>query len=84
MEAFFFDIPVIGSNRGGIPDMLKYQELIFEPTADELERKIKEIIDCNLIENYKGLCRKRKEYFTFDWVKEIEKNILTSGKSPVG
>jgi glycosyltransferase involved in cell wall biosynthesis len=76
MEALYFEKPVIGSNRGGIPEMLKYPELIFEPGVGILSKRLKEIIDNNLIEDLRGLCIKRKEYFTFDWVREIEKCVL--------
>jgi glycosyltransferase involved in cell wall biosynthesis len=77
MEALYVDVPAIGSNRGGIPEILHYQELIFEPTVDELTQKLKNIFDHKLIAEYQKLCLMRKQYFMFDWVKEIEKCLLS-------
>lgn len=76
MEALFYDVPVIGSKRGGIPEMLNYEELLFEPTAESIFEKIKTIIDKNSISHCEFLCKRRKEYFKFDWIKEIEKATI--------
>lgn len=77
MEALYMDVPVIGSKRGGIPEMLEYEELVFEPNVEALTNKIQEIMDKKLLEEYKKLCRERKQHFTFDWVKEIEECLLS-------
>ncbi|MBA7620169.1 N-acetyl-alpha-D-glucosaminyl L-malate synthase [subsurface metagenome] len=77
LEALYVGTPVIGSRAGGIPEVLKYDELLFEPgNADELASKI-----LNLLQNdgaYRKaleLCRKRREAFTFDWRDEMLKAI---------
>ena len=77
IEALYVGTPVIGSRAGGIPEVLKYDELLFEPgNADELASKI-----LNLLQNggaYRRaleLCAKRKEAFTFDWREEMFKTI---------
>lgn len=75
MEALYYEIPVVGSNRGGIPEMLRYRELIFEPCQESISEKIKEIVDNQLITTYKNLCKQRKKHFSFDWVKMIETSI---------
>jgi glycosyltransferase involved in cell wall biosynthesis len=75
LEALYCDIPVIGSRVGGIPEALKYDELLFEvENIDELSSKI-----VNLLRNYEAykravdLCRERKRVFTFDWIDEVAK-----------
>lgn len=77
LEALYVGTPVIGSKAGGIPEVLKYDELLFEPgNADELSSKI-----LNLLKNDEAygkaleLCRERKEAFTFDWREEMLKAI---------
>lgn len=77
LEALYVGTPVIGSRAGGIPEVLKYDELLFEPkNVDELASKI-----LNLLQNdgayskASELCRKRKEAFTFDWREEMFKAI---------
>lgn len=77
LEALYVGTPVIGSRAGGIPEVLKYDELLFEPgNVDELASKI-----LNLLQNDEAyskaleLCRKRKEAFTFDWREEMFKTI---------
>jgi len=77
LEALYVGTPVIGSKAGGIPEVLKYDELLFEPrNADELASKI-----LNLLQNDGAyskaleLCGKRKEAFTFDWREEMFNTI---------
>ena len=77
MESLFYGLPVIGSNRGGIPEMLKYEELIFNIEGDSLYKKLKEIFDLDLLPYYKELGKKRKVDLTFDWVEGM-KSIFDS------
>jgi glycosyltransferase involved in cell wall biosynthesis len=67
MEGLFLEIPVIGSRRGGIPEMLQDEELLFEPEADQLFHKIASLLDNNTYKKYRDLCLKRKEALHFDW-----------------
>ena len=73
MEGLFLEIPVIGSRRGGIPEMLQYEELLFEPEEEALFTKIAGMIDENLFESYRQLCVHRKNALTFDWGVEMKK-----------
>lgn len=71
LEGIACEIPVIGSNRGGIPEMLHYKELLFNPDSHSLANKIQEIADNNLISDYKKLIKIIKKYYTFDWINQI-------------
>jgi len=80
LEAFSLNVPVIGSKAGGIPELLKYEELLFQPLDYlELANKLKILLSCH--EKYfqtKKLIEERKRVFTFDHVAIIEellKNI---------
>ena len=82
IEALCVGTPVIGSDVGGIPEVLKYDKLLFKPkNVDELASKI-----LNSFQNgeaYKKvlkLCEERKRAFIFDWgntmVKAIEEVVM--------
>jgi len=75
LEGLYMEIPVIGSKRGGIPEILKYEELLFEPEEEALFTKIARMIDGNLFESYKQLCVQRKDALAFDWEAEM-RNLL--------
>lgn len=75
MEALYYNIPVIGSKKGGIPEMLKYDELLFELSVESLYHRLKKIIDNNEFEELKKMGQIRKEALTFDWTLELEKMI---------
>jgi glycosyltransferase involved in cell wall biosynthesis len=76
MEGLFLKIPVIGSTRGGIPEMLQYKELLFEPDSDQLFHKIASFLDRNTYEKYRELCLKRKEALHFDWGEAMRELLL--------
>lgn len=44
MEAIYNGIPVIGSNRGGIPEMLRDKEMLFELKHEEISKYIERFI----------------------------------------
>lgn len=71
MEALFLEIPVIGARVGGIPEILKYEDLIFEPDVNSIINKIQEIITKNKLLLLRELSKKRKIEFSFDWVKKV-------------
>ena len=76
-ESMYVGTPAIGAKVGGIPEVLNYEELLFEPrSVEELYIKI-----LNLLQNetaYKKalkLCEERKKAFMFDWKNEMIKTI---------
>lgn len=71
MEALYLELPVIGSNVGGIPEMLKYEDLIFPPNIADLVVKLRDIIHGDKFELYREYSRKRKKELTFDWVERV-------------
>ena len=71
IEAFYLELAVIGSNVGGIPEMLKYEDLIFSPNVADLVIKLRDIIHTGKLELYREYSRKRKKELTFDWVERV-------------
>ncbi|KKG99373.1 hypothetical protein DU68_01485 [Methanosarcina mazei] len=80
LEALYCDNVVLGSRVGGTPEALLYDELLFDPLSiDELAFKINNLVtDENLYLKYLCLCNKRKKKFTFDWIRDMEKEILNT------
>jgi glycosyltransferase involved in cell wall biosynthesis len=75
LEAFYLELAVIGSNVGGIPEMLKYEELIFQPNVCDLVNKLRDALQYEKLELYRGCSRKRKNDLTFDWVEKVDSLI---------
>lgn len=71
MEALYFEVPVIGSSNGGIPEMLVYSDLLFDTTVDSLYYKLVDIFETNKFSELKEKGLKRKKELTFDWVSEL-------------
>lgn len=74
LEALYTGCPTIASAVGGLPDLLEYPELLFEPgnviqMADMVERAIK---DPDYYNNLRMLCDSRVPHLTFDWVAKFE------------
>ncbi|MGM0529780.1 MAG: glycosyltransferase family 4 protein [Bacteroidota bacterium] len=67
LEALFLEIPVIGSEAGGIPEILFYPELMFKLCERDLAEKLQSIIENNRLEDIRQKCRKRKQALTFNW-----------------
>lgn len=69
VESIFVGTPVIASRVGGIPEVLKYDELLFEPAnVQAITEKILNLIR-NKKDYYKAveLCNERINEFIFDW-----------------
>ena len=76
LEALYVGTPVIGSKVGGIPEVLKYDELLFNVKTEELEFKILNVFkNKESYENVSNLCKKRKDRFMFDWTEEMIESI---------
>lgn len=68
MEALYNGIPVIASREGGIPEILKNNDALFELDPKSLALKILEIAcDEKAIDKLKEQQRVRKEQLMFDW-----------------
>ena len=82
LEALGCETPCIGSDVGGISEILKYEELLFKSSdIKDLSLKLTKIVEND--EYYKkigNLCNRRKQEFIFDWDGEIIK-ILSPGST---
>lgn len=67
LEALFLEFPVIGSEAGGIPEILFYPELMFKPSERDLAAKLQEVIENKRLEDIQQKCRERKQALTFNW-----------------
>lgn len=77
IEAINFGIPVIGSIVGGIPEILKYDILLFDTNKDSLLNKLKFFSMKDNLRMAKQLIYERKEALTFDWPKTVYE-LITS------
>jgi len=77
LEALACETLCIGSNVGGIKEVLYYDDLLFEPlNVEELERKLERIkTDKEYYDRIKALCLDRRSKFIFDWEKKIVETI---------
>lgn len=75
LEALFLGIPVIGSNRSGIPEILNNKEWLFELKAEILALKLKDIFINNRLEKICLEQKERAKKLSFDWGETIY-NIL--------
>jgi glycosyltransferase involved in cell wall biosynthesis len=80
LEAMGADLPCIGSRVPGIMDILKHEELMFDPFDEkEIVSKINQFfLDVQYSNYINGLCRERKNNFVFDWKERVFK-MVTEG-----
>jgi glycosyltransferase involved in cell wall biosynthesis len=69
LEALALGIPCLASNKGGVPEMLRNGELMFDPLSDgSLSKKLAIAArDKNYLRNIKTLC----PLIDKDWLEEI-------------
>ena len=72
LEGLYSHTPVIGSNAGGIPEILMDRNALFEPNSNSLKKKIIELAD----DGEKIRClvhkqEKRKSQLEFNWAQII-------------
>lgn len=76
LESLYVETPAIGSNVGGISEILEYQSLLFEPgSVDTIKDKIESLLTPTAYQEIQAQCKKRKEKFIFDWTGKFEKLI---------
>jgi len=83
LEALGFDLPCLGSRVPGIVDILRYEELMFDPMDEQtLVKKVRQLFsDFQYLHKIKDLCQDRKKAFIFDW-KERVFQMVTEGTLP--
>lgn len=85
LEAISVGTPAIGSNVGGIPEILEYDELLFEPRdVDGLATKIQTLLsDDEAYNKARVLCALRNKAFAFNWANAMSKSIEELVKKPL-
>jgi glycosyltransferase involved in cell wall biosynthesis len=71
LEALYYEIPVLGSRKGGIPEVLLFEELLFELNVDVLRSKIEKVLNIINYEIVKQKCKMRREQLSFNWVEDM-------------
>ncbi len=71
MESIYNNVPVIASNVGGIPEILKDDIAIFDPNIESLSNKLLSSKDVNFLENLKTKQFKRRNELVFNWAERI-------------
>lgn len=71
LEALMSETPVIGANRGGIPEILLDNQAMFNPDKEALAKKICEMMHSDNLIKIKERQLIRKRELTFDWSEKI-------------
>lgn len=71
MEALLNEIPVIGSNVGGIPEILADNKALFEPNMVSLREKILHCMESETLSRIVNQQNKRKIQLQFNWSKRV-------------
>lgn len=71
MESLYCGIPVIGSNRGGIPEILNKKDWTFNPDVQSIRDAIVFVLQSDHLSVLKQEQKLRKEELMFDWAKKI-------------
>lgn len=75
LEGLNAGIAVYGANTGGIPDLLREKEYLFEPDEESLYRFLKGVLESKryIVDAVKQ--QQRKTELTFDWGRRIQQII---------
>ena len=77
LEALYCKIPVIACRAGGIPEILKNKDALFEPTAEDLEKAVRRLYESPAdLRKLKQQQLKRSKELTFDWAEKMSGIIL--------
>lgn len=71
MEALYCGVPVIGSNRGGIPDILNNTRWIFNPDVKSIRDAIQLLSTPDQLRMLRFDQQRRKVELEFDWADKI-------------
>lgn len=72
LEALYCGIPVIGSNAGGIPEILKNEDALFELTVESLTNKLRELyLNSDKLTSLLEAEHKRCKELEFNWPEKI-------------
>lgn len=85
LEALGCDLPCLGSDISGIRDILKYEQLIFNPQDKKtLVTKIQKFFTgWQFFDEVKSLCQERKNVFVFDWKEKAFETITHPHQSKI-
>lgn len=77
LESIFCETVIVGSRVGGITEILKYEELLFDPKdQEELYKKIIKLLkNKNDFKKVQKLLKERKNKLIFDWNKRMINSI---------
>jgi len=77
-ESLFVGTPVLGTNVGGIPEQLLYDELLFEPRNKKsiVDKLMLLILDNTHYMKIKALCKQRAKELKFNWCQQIQNMLV--------
>ena len=72
LEALYSGIPVLGAKAGGIPEILKNEDALFELKAESIADRLRELyLDKNKLNILLEAERKRCKELEFDWAERM-------------
>ena len=72
LEALYSGIPVLGARAGGIPEILKNEDAMFDLKAESIADRIRELYkDSEKLSNLLDAERKRCKELEFDWAENM-------------
>ena len=75
LEALYYNIPILGSNVGGIPLILNKSQLFESGDYKTLSNKILKMFNSSYYKENLILIKKLRKKFLFDWGNEFYKII---------